>query len=132
MPVSVLDTLLDSHGRNNTILLNVLWALPEGGVDTKAMESSPSVAGQFSHIQQTRLFWLSQTAPEFAEVLAPLFCKDGQDCLAERDPQCIEEALKQSASAVCKAVKNRLHTGQAMKGKNASYDHPSLWLQQML
>jgi uncharacterized damage-inducible protein DinB len=132
MKDSVLEALLDSYGRNNTILLNLLGALPEGGMDAKAMEGSPSVSVQFSHLHQTRLFWLSQTAPEFAEGLSPLFGKDGQDGRAEPDPERIEQALNQSASAVCEAVKARLHTGRAMKGKNAAYDHPILLLQHLL
>lgn len=129
---SVLEAVLNSYQRNNTILINLLHALPEGGLDAKALEGSQSVAVQFSHIHQTRLFWLSQTAPTLAEGLAPLFRKDGEDWLAERDPRHIEQALNQSANAICEAVKDRLHTGQAMKGENVSYDHPVLLLQHML
>ncbi|MER3556329.1 MAG: damage-inducible protein DinB, partial [Meiothermus sp.] len=61
---SVLEALLDSYHRGNTILLNLLRALPENGLDAKAMEGSTSVAQMFSHIHQMRLFWLTQTAPE--------------------------------------------------------------------
>ena len=43
----LLDALLDSWDRNNTIMLNLLRALPEGGLEVKAIESSPSVAQQF-------------------------------------------------------------------------------------
>ncbi len=129
---SVLEALLDSYRRNNTILLNLLHALAEEGLDAKVLEGSPSVVEQFSHIHQTRLFWLSQAAPGFAQGLAALFCQDGENRLAERDPRLIERALNQSANAICKAVKDRLHTGQAMKGENVSYDHPVLLLQHML
>lgn len=129
---SVLQALLDSYQRNNTILLNLLRALPEGSLEARAMEGSPSVAVQFSHIHQVRLFWLTQTAPEFAENLAQLFGKEGEDWIAERDPWRIEEGLKHSAQAVCDAVKSRLESGQAMKGEHASYDHPVLFLQHML
>lgn len=37
----LLEVLLDSWDRNNTILLNLLRALPEGGLEVKAIESSP-------------------------------------------------------------------------------------------
>ena len=84
---SVFEALLDSYQRGNTILLNLLHALPEGGLDAKAMEGSWSVTVMFSHIHQTRLFWLTQTAPEFAENVAPLFRKEGGDWIAERDPR---------------------------------------------
>jgi uncharacterized damage-inducible protein DinB len=129
---SVLEALLDSFQRNNTILLNLLRTLPEGGMDAKAIEGSQSVGVQFSHIQNTRLFWLQQVAPEFGEGLIQLFRQDGDDRIAERDPQRIEEALRASAQAVCDAVKDRLESGQPMKGKHASYDHPALFLQHML
>lgn len=129
---SVLEALLDSFQRNNTILLNLLRALPEGGMDARAIEGSQSVGVQFSHVQNTRLFWLEQVAPEFREGQTQLFSKDGDDWIAERDPHRIEEALRASAQAVCDAVKNRLETGQPMKGEHARYDHPVLFLQHML
>jgi hypothetical protein len=40
----ILDALLDSWDRNNGILFNLLAALPEGGLEARAMEGSPSVA----------------------------------------------------------------------------------------
>ena len=45
----LLDALLDSWDRNNTIMLNLLRALPEGGLEVKAIGGSPSVAQQFMH-----------------------------------------------------------------------------------
>jgi uncharacterized damage-inducible protein DinB len=129
---SLLEALLDSWNRNNTILINLLRALPEGGLEARAMEGSPSVAVQFSHIHGTRLFFVSKTAPEFAKDLAQLFRQDGEDWLAERDPQRITQALLESARAIGEAVKNRLDAGQDMKGANVSYDHPILLLQHLL
>lgn len=128
----LLEALLDSYNRNNTILVNLLNVLPEGGLDAKAMEGSPSVAVQFSHIHGTRLSWLSLTAPEFAENLASLFRQEGENRLPERDKERVAQALNKSAEAIGEAVKNRLEIGQAMKGKNATYDHPILLLQHML
>lgn len=92
----------------------------------------PSVAVQFYHIHQVRLFWLSQTAPQFAKPLTSLFRKAGEERIPECDPQRIEEGLKQSARAVCDAMKNGIETDQPMKGKHVSYDHPVLFLQHML
>jgi uncharacterized damage-inducible protein DinB len=129
---NVLEALLDSWNRNNSILLNLLHALPEGGLEARAMEGSPAIAVQFSHIQSTRLFFVSQTAPEFAKDLAQLFRQDGETWLAERDPQRIAQALEDSAKAVGDAVKNRLGAGQELKGTNVAYDHPILLLQHLL
>jgi hypothetical protein len=40
----ILDALLDSWDRNNSILVNLLAALPEGGLEARATEGSSSVA----------------------------------------------------------------------------------------
>ena len=63
----LLEALLDSWDRNNTIVLNLLRALPEGGLEAKAMEGSPSVAELLTHIHYVRLVFVSEDAPEFAK-----------------------------------------------------------------
>ena len=55
---SLLEALLNSWDRNNTILINLLSAVPEGGMDIRAMESSPSVAELFAHIHYVRLVYI--------------------------------------------------------------------------
>ena len=129
---SLLEALLDSWQRSNTILLSLLRALPEGGLDARALQSSPSIAVQLSHMHSTRLFFLNQTAPEFAKALTQLFRQEGETQTAERDLTRIETALSASAQAVADAVKGRLESGQAIKGEHAHYDHPVLFLQHML
>ncbi len=129
---SLLEGILDSWNRNNTILINVLHALPQGGLEARALEGSPSIAVMFSHIHKTRYFWLSNTALEFAESLPDLFVQEGGQRIAERDPQRIEQALNQSAKAIGQAVKQALETRRALKGENVAYDHPILLLQHML
>jgi hypothetical protein len=52
----LLEAVLDSWDRNNTIMLNLLRALPDGGLDVKAIESSPSVAQQFMQFTMSGLF----------------------------------------------------------------------------
>jgi hypothetical protein len=47
---NLLDVILDSWGRNNHILVNLLRALPEGGLGARIMPGSPSVAEMFTHI----------------------------------------------------------------------------------
>jgi hypothetical protein len=55
---SLLEVILDSWDRNNTILLNLLRALPEGGLQATAMEGSPSIAELFTHIHFVRLVFV--------------------------------------------------------------------------
>ncbi len=40
--------------------------MPEGGLEVRAMEGSPSVAEMFTHIHYVRLVFVSEDAPEFA------------------------------------------------------------------
>jgi uncharacterized damage-inducible protein DinB len=120
---NLLAALLDSWDRNNTILLNLLHAIPEGGLDARAMESSPSVAELFTHIHYVRLALVSEDAPEFARKLPE------EEWTSERDRGLIAQTLNDSAKAVRDAVKSGVETGREM---NLHYDHPILLLQHML
>ena len=119
----LLEALLDSWDRNNTILVNLLRALPEGGLEASAMEGSPSVAELFTHIHYVRLVFVSEDAPEFAKDLPE------KEWVAERDRDGIAQMLNGSAEAVREAVQNRVETGRDM---NLHYDHPILLLQHMI
>lgn len=52
---NLLDAVLDSWARNNTILVNLLHLIPEGGLDVRGAEGSPSVARMFIHMHYVRL-----------------------------------------------------------------------------
>jgi uncharacterized damage-inducible protein DinB len=119
----LLEALLDSWDRNTTILLNLLRGLPEGGLEARAMESSPSIAELFTHIHYVRLVFISEDAPEFARDLPE------QEWVDERDPGRIAQMLNNSAKVVRDAVKSRVEAGQDM---NLHYNHPILLLQHML
>jgi uncharacterized damage-inducible protein DinB len=120
---SLLEALLDSWDRNNTILVNLLGVLPEGGLQARVMEGGPSVAEMFTHIHYVRLVFVSEDAPEFARELP-----DGE-WRSEDDPNRIARMLNDSAKTVRDAVKGRLDKGQQM---NLHYDHPILLLQHMI
>ena len=119
----LLEALLDSWDRNNTILINLLGALPEGGLEVKAMEGGPSIAELFTHVNYVRLVFVFEDAPEFARELPE---KEWED---ERDPSRIVQMLNDSAKAVRDAVKSKVEAGRDM---NLHYDHPILLLQHML
>jgi uncharacterized damage-inducible protein DinB len=119
----LLDVLLDSWDRNNAILLNLLRALPDGGLEARPAPDSPAVSGLFAHIHYVRLVFVNEDAPEFAEALPEGEWRD------ERDPDCIAQRLVDSASAVRNAVKSRTEAGRDM---DLHYDHPILLLQHML
>jgi len=119
----LLELLLDSWDRNNTILLNLLGALPEGGLEAKPMPGSPSVVELFTHIHYVRLVFVFEDAPEFARKLPE------KEWVVERDRGRIAQMLNDSAKAVRDAVKSRVEAGRDM---NLHYDHPILLLQHMI
>jgi uncharacterized damage-inducible protein DinB len=120
---SLLEALLDSWDRNNAIMLNLLRAVPEGGLDVRAIESSPSVAQQFMHIHHERLVSVFEEAPEFARPVPE------EEWMVERDRNRIAQMLTDSAKAVRDAVRGRVLAGRDM---DLNYDHPILMLQLML
>ena len=119
----LLDALLDSWDRNNTILVNLLRVLPAGGLDVRAMDGGPTVAQLFTHIHYVRLVLVFEDAPEFARKLPDT------EWAAERDLGRIAQSLNDSAQAVRDAVKGRIEAGRAME---LHYDHPILMLQHMI
>ncbi|HMF78292.1 MAG TPA: hypothetical protein VK604_21720, partial [Bryobacteraceae bacterium] len=100
----LLEALLDSWDRNNTILLNLLRAFPEGGLEARAMEGSPSVSEMFTHMHHERMVSVFEDAPEFAGKVPE------KEWVAERDRDRIAQMLNDSAKAVRAAVKSRVET----------------------
>jgi uncharacterized damage-inducible protein DinB len=125
---NLLEVLLDSWDRNNTILVNLLRAIPEGGLEIRAMEGSPSIAQMFAHMHYVRLVFLSEDAPEFAKDL-PKKVLPEKEWADERDRTRMAQMLNDSAQAVREAVKSKVQAGQEM---NLHFDHPILLLQYMI
>ena len=119
----LLAALLDSWERNNTILVNLLHAIPDGALDLRAMPTSPSIGGLFLHMHYCRLIFVQEDAPEVAMPVP-----DGE-WRTERDRAKIAAWLFQSAATVRAAVVNRLQAGRPM---DQHYDHPILLLQHMI
>ncbi len=119
----LLEAVLDSWDRNNTILLGVLRALPESGLEASAREGGPTIAQLFTHIHYVRLVFVEEDAPEFATSLPE------KEWVVESDRRRIAEMLEASAKVVRDAVQGRVEAGQAM---NLHYDHPVLLLQHMI
>jgi uncharacterized damage-inducible protein DinB len=119
----LLEALLDSWDRNNTILVNLLRVVPEDSLDTRAMEGSPSIAELFGHIHYVRLVFVLEDAPEFAKPMPK------EEWAVERDRSRMAQLLDDSAKAVRDAVKSRVEAGRDM---DLHYDHPVLLLQHMI
>ena len=120
---NLLEVILDSWDRNNRILVNLLRALPAGGLEARGMPGSPSVAEMFTHMHFVRLIFLSEDVPEFASPLPP------REWLNEPNPDRIAEELERSARAVRDALQSLIRSHQEMK---LHYDHPLLYIQHMI
>ncbi len=120
---SLLDAVLDSWDRNNRILVNLLHLLPEGGLEVRVMDNSPSIAQLFTHIHYVRLVFVEEDAPEYVTEVPT------EEWVVERNPERIAQMLNQSAKVVRDAVKSKIEAGREME---LHYDHPILLLQHMI
>jgi uncharacterized damage-inducible protein DinB len=123
MPPDLLEALLDSWDRNNTILVNLLAAIPKEDLELRGAEGSPSIAQLFTHMHYVRLVFVFEDAREFARDVPE------EEWAAERDPGRLAQMLDDSAKAVRDAVRGRLEAGRAM---DLHYDHPILMLQHLI
>jgi uncharacterized damage-inducible protein DinB len=123
MTESLLEALLNSWDRNNSILVNLLRVVPENAIDVRVMEGSPSVGEMFSHIHYVRLVFVSEDAPEFGTEVPQ------GEWIVERDRSRLEQMLNHSAAVVRDAVKARV---EARREMDLHYDHPILMLQHMI
>jgi uncharacterized damage-inducible protein DinB len=119
----LLEALLNSWDRNNTILLNLLRALPQGALEARAVAGSKSVGELFTHMHYVRLVFVFEDAPEFARKLPE------EEWAVEPDQSRMAQMLNDSAQAVRDAVRGRLEAGRDMA---LHYDHPILMLQHMI
>lgn len=115
-----LDALLDGWDRGNSALINLLRLVPEGGLDARVMEGSPTVAEMFTHLHHERMISVQENAPECAgEVPA-------REWDPERDATRIERMLEESGARVREAVRSRVEAGRSL---DKDFAHPVHLLQ---
>lgn len=119
----LLDALLDSWDRNNTILVNLLRALPQSALEIRAMDSSPSIAQMLTHIHYVRLVFIFEDLPDFSPELPT------EEWVAESDSGRIELMLNESSVLFRAAMHDAITNGKEMQ---LHYDHPLLLLQHMI
>ena len=120
---TLLGVILDSWDRNNRILINLLRALPPGGLEARATSGSLSVAEMFTHVHFVRLIFISEDAPDLASPVP------SREWVQESDAESIASDLESSAKAVRETVTSRIRVGREM---NIHYDHPLLFLEHMI
>ncbi|MFT2721345.1 DinB family protein [Deinococcus sp. A31D244] len=117
MTADLLGVLLDSWDRNNRVLVNLLGALPPGGLEARALPGHPTVAQMLTHMAAVRLSLIQENAPEAARPVPE------QEWAPETDPDVIARSLNGSAAAVREAVRGRTGSGRMLDDR---YDHPLL------
>ena len=124
MPESLLlEALIDSWNRNNLITTNLLRAIPDGAMDLRVMDGSPSIAQLLMHMHYVRAVFVSEDAPDIV-VEVP----KGEWAI-EPDRDRLAHMFAASATAVRDAVASRLASGRAM---DRHYDHPILMFQHLI
>ena len=116
----LLDAVLDSWERSNVALINLLGAIPTGGLAARAMAGSPTVAEMFTHLHHERMVSVLENAPECAGVVPVL------EWNPEPDPQRIAGMLIDSGKRVRDAVKGRVEADRSM---DRAFAHPIHLLQ---
>jgi uncharacterized damage-inducible protein DinB len=120
---TLLEALLESWTRNHAIMLNLLRALPPGGLAARATPDGPTVAQQFMHLHHERLISVAEEAPEFARPVP------ADEWANDDDPERLAALLDDSAAVVRDAVRGRLDAGQPL---DRHFGHPVLLLQLLL
>jgi uncharacterized damage-inducible protein DinB len=129
---NLLEALLDSWDRNNTIMVGLLRALPEGALEARASSSSPSVAALFSHVCYLRIALVCESDPEFAAKHTEIVPKDDDEWLEQHEVDRLTNKLNHGARVLRDAVKRWVETGQSVKAGSPGYEHPILLLQHMI
>ena len=116
----ILDAVVDAWDRSNLALVNLLRAIPAGGLDARAMTGSPTVAEMFTHMHHERMVSVQENVPETA-VMVP-----AREWSHEPDGERIAEMLMESARLVRDAVVARIDADRPL---DKDFSHPIQLLQ---
>ncbi len=114
------DAVLDAWDRSNVALVNLLRAIPAGGLDARAMAGSPTVAEMLTHAHHERMVSVLENVPE-SEVVVP-----AEEWSRERDAERIALMLSESGRRVREAVIARIEADRPL---DKDFAHPIQLLQ---
>ena len=130
---TLLGPLLETWDRSHTILVGLLSALPQGGLEARTTEGSPSIAELFAHIHFVRLAAVYENDPTLAEAHPDGVPADENEWRAEPNPSRLSEMLNGSAAVVRGAVEGWLTPADPdLSTLLKRYDHPMFLLQHLL
>ncbi|HWA81792.1 MAG TPA: DinB family protein [Fimbriimonadaceae bacterium] len=119
--------VIESWDRNCRILDAVASRVDESNRHAKPSEDGWPIDTHLAHVHKVRQFHLQQLDPEGARALPEVFRRGWEEPLEDIDA--IKAALRESASAVRKAMQAALESGQ---GPVVGYDHPLFLLQHLV
>jgi uncharacterized damage-inducible protein DinB len=119
----LLNAILDSWDRNNTILVNLLRLIPAELMDLRGTATSHTLGELFTHMHYCRLVFVFEDAPEVVPA------EPTGEWAVEHDRERLVQKLNESGAAVREAVRSRLASG---RGMDRHYDHPILMLQHFI
>lgn len=116
----LLDALLDGWDRNNVVLINLLRAVGNDGLDARAMPGSPTAGQIFAHLHHERMISVLENAPEWGGPVP------AEEWAGIRDVDSMAAMLEESGRRVQDAVRSRSAAGRAL---DRDFAHPVHLLQ---
>lgn len=110
-----LDAVLEAWDRNNTVLVNLVGALPPGGLQARASAGSPTVAEMLTHLHHERMVSVQENCADI-QVSMPT-----REWDPEPDGERIQAMLRVSGRLVREAVQARALAGRAF---DQDFAHP--------
>lgn len=110
-----LEAVLEAWDRNNTVLINLVGALPAGGLQARAGAGSPTVAEMLTHLHHERMVSVQENCAEI-QVATP-----AREWDPEPDAERIQAMLRVSGRLVREAVQARALSGRAL---DRDFAHP--------
>ena len=100
--MQLLDAILDSWDRNNTILINLLRLVPAELMELRGTATSHTLGELFTHMHYCRLVFVFEDAPEIVPV------EPKGEWSVEHDRDRLVQKLNESCAAVREAVRTRI------------------------
>jgi uncharacterized damage-inducible protein DinB len=116
----LMDAVVDAWDRSNVALINLLRAVPPGGLDARVMAGSPTVAEMFTHMHHERMVSVQENVAESA-VAVP-----AKEWSHEPDAERIAALLIDSGRQVRDAVIARIDADRPL---DKDFAHPIQLLQ---
>jgi uncharacterized damage-inducible protein DinB len=112
---AVLEAVFDGWARHNRALVNLIRAIPAGGLSARVLPTSPTIGAMCTHMHHERMVSVLENAPEHAGEVPE------SEWAPETDVTRIAQQLEESCARVRDAVRARTTAGRAL---DLDFAHP--------